>query len=80
MTHSTTLPHVAVVGDGFGGLHAARALAGRPVWVTLLDRRNHHLFQPLLYKAERSPVRTTDRAIHKEYGSSPPQKPARPEG
>ena len=44
------LPHVAVVGGGFGGLYAARALAGRPVRVTLLDRRNHHLFQPLLYQ------------------------------
>ena len=43
-------PHVVVVGGGFGGLYAARALAGRPVRVTLLDRRNHHLFQPLLYQ------------------------------
>ena len=38
------------MGGGFGGLYAARALAGRPVRVTLLDRRNHHLFQPLLYQ------------------------------
>jgi NADH:ubiquinone reductase (H+-translocating) len=43
-------PHVVIVGGGFGGLYAARALAGRPVRVTLLDRRNHHLFQPLLYQ------------------------------
>ena len=44
-------PHrVVVVGGGFGGLTACRVLAGRRVEVTLLDRRNHHLFQPLLYQ------------------------------
>ncbi|HEX7837172.1 MAG TPA: NAD(P)/FAD-dependent oxidoreductase, partial [Kofleriaceae bacterium] len=43
-------PHVVVIGGGFGGLAAARALAGAPVHVTLIDRRNHHLFQPLLYQ------------------------------
>jgi NADH:ubiquinone reductase (H+-translocating) len=46
----TRLPHVVVVGGGFGGLYAARALAEAPVRVTLVDRRNHHLFQPLLYQ------------------------------
>jgi NADH dehydrogenase len=44
------LPHVVIVGAGFGGLMAARALARAPVRVTVLDRRNHHLFQPLLYQ------------------------------
>lgn len=50
--HSSTetTPHVVIVGGGFAGLSAARALRGRPVRVTLLDRRNHHLFQPLLYQ------------------------------
>ncbi len=43
-------PHVVIVGCGFGGLFAARALAGAPVRVTVLDRTNHHLFQPLLYQ------------------------------
>src|SRR5262245_44942337 len=43
-------PHVIIVGGGFGGLAAARALKHAPVCVTLLDRRNHHLFQPLLYQ------------------------------
>ena len=43
-------PHVVVIGGGFGGLAAARALAKAPVNVTLIDRRNHHLFQPLLYQ------------------------------
>jgi NADH dehydrogenase len=46
----TALPHVVIVGGGFGGLHAARALRDAPVRVTLVDRRNHHLFQPLLYQ------------------------------
>ncbi len=43
-------PRVLVVGGGFGGLHAAKSLAHLPVDVTLLDRRNHHTFQPLLYQ------------------------------
>lgn len=43
-------PRVIVIGAGFGGLEAARALAREPVEVTLVDRRNHHLFQPLLYQ------------------------------
>lgn len=43
-------PHVVIIGGGFGGLNAARALAREPVRVTLIDRRNHHLFQPLLYQ------------------------------
>ncbi len=42
--------HVVIVGGGFGGLSAARALRNVPVQVTLLDRRNHHVFQPLLYQ------------------------------
>jgi len=44
------LPHVVILGCGFGGLFAARALAGAPVTVTVIDRTNHHLFQPLLYQ------------------------------
>jgi NADH dehydrogenase len=43
-------PHVVVIGGGFAGLWATRALASAPVQVTLLDRGNHHLFQPLLYQ------------------------------
>jgi NADH dehydrogenase len=43
-------PHVVIIGGGFGGLTAAQALARAPVTVTLIDRRNHHLFQPLLYQ------------------------------
>lgn len=43
-------PHVVILGGGFGGLAAARVLGGAPVRVTLIDRSNHHLFQPLLYQ------------------------------
>ncbi|HEY3245022.1 MAG TPA: NAD(P)/FAD-dependent oxidoreductase [Phycisphaerae bacterium] len=43
-------PHVVIVGGGFGGLEAAKALARAPVRITLIDRCNHHLFQPLLYQ------------------------------
>jgi NADH dehydrogenase len=53
-------PHVVIVGGGFGGLTAARALAGRPVQVTLLDRRNHHVFQPLLYQVATAGLSATD--------------------
>lgn len=42
--------HVVIVGGGFGGLATALALRKTPVWVTLIDRRNYHLFQPLLYQ------------------------------
>jgi len=42
--------HVVIVGGGFGGLYAAQALAKAPVKVTLIDKRNFHLFQPLLYQ------------------------------
>jgi NADH:quinone reductase (non-electrogenic) len=45
-----TKPRVVIVGGGFGGLYAARALAGAPVSVTLIDKRNYHLFRPLLYQ------------------------------
>ena len=43
-------PKVVIVGGGFGGLYAARVLGNQPVDVTLIDRTNHHLFQPLLYQ------------------------------
>ena len=42
--------HVVILGAGFGGLYAARALRRAPVRVTLIDQRNHHLFQPMLYQ------------------------------
>src|SRR5438874_11898851 len=47
---NTSMTRVVIVGGGFGGLNAARALAAADVRVTLLDRHNYHLFQPLLYQ------------------------------
>ena len=47
---SQKLPHVVIVGAGFGGLEAAHRLANAPVRITLIDRQNYHLFQPLLYQ------------------------------
>ena len=43
-------PKVVIVGGGFGGLYAAKGPANRPASVTLVDRKNHHTFQPLLYQ------------------------------
>lgn len=53
-------PRVVVVGAGFGGLSATRALAGVPVDVTLIDRRNFHLFQPLLYQVATAGLTPSD--------------------
>ena len=50
MTPSGKLPRVVILGCGFGGLFAAKSLDGAPVEVTVVDRTNHHLFQPLLYQ------------------------------
>ena len=50
MNDSSGRPHVVIVGGGFAGLFAARALRRAPVQVTLIDRAEHHLFQPLLYQ------------------------------
>ena len=44
------IPHLVIVGGGFAGLWATRALASADLRITLVDRRNHHLFQPLLYQ------------------------------
>jgi NADH dehydrogenase len=44
------LPHIVIIGGGFGGLYAARALKDAEAQITLIDRRNHHVFQPLLYQ------------------------------
>ncbi len=52
--------HVVIVGAGFGGLEAARNLAGAPVRITVIDRRNHHLFQPLLYQVATASLPTSE--------------------
>jgi NADH dehydrogenase len=53
-------PEVLIVGGGFGGLYAAKALKGAPVHVTIVDRRNHHLFQPLLYQVATAALNPAD--------------------
>ena len=49
----TPAHHLVIVGGGFGGLKAARSLKDAPLRITLVDRRNFHLFQPLLYQVAR---------------------------
>jgi NADH dehydrogenase len=61
MTAAPAEPHrVVIVGAGFGGLEAAFGLAGAPVKITLVDRRNHHLFQPLLYQVATASLATSE--------------------
>jgi NADH dehydrogenase len=61
MTTAPKEPHrVVIVGAGFGGLEAAFGLAGVPVQITLVDRRNHHLFQPLLYQVATASLATSE--------------------
>ena len=61
MTHVTEgRPHVVIVGCGFGGLAATRALADTEVDITLIDRENHHTFQPLLYQVASAGLNPSD--------------------
>ncbi len=55
-----TLPHVVVVGGGFAGLNVVRALPADAVRITLIDRQNHHLFQPLLYQVATAGLSAVD--------------------
>lgn len=55
-----TPPKVVILGGGFAGLYAARALRGAPVAVTLVDRKNHHLFQPMLYQVATAALNPAD--------------------
>ena len=54
---------VVILGGGFGGLYAAKALAREPLEITLVDRRNHHLFQPLLYQVATATLNPSDIAV-----------------
>src|SRR6516162_9896611 len=56
----TRRPRVLIVGAGFGGLAAAKRLAGQPVDVTIIDQRNYHLFQPLLYQVATAALSPAD--------------------
>ena len=73
------LPKVVVVGAGFGGLEVARALADRPVDITLVDRNNFHTFQPLLYQVATAGLNAADVA-HVVRGPLPPPAQRRASG
>jgi len=60
MSNDQELPRVVIIGGGFGGLNAARALKRAPVEIVLIDRSNHHLFQPLLYQVATSVLPPTE--------------------
>ena len=60
MTRSNDTAEVVIIGAGFAGLYAAQALKRAPVRVTVLDRRNHHLFQPLLYQVATAGLNPSD--------------------
>jgi len=63
VTPPPVLPRVVILGGGFGGLDAARALRRAPLRLTLVDRRNHHLFQPLLYQVATAALNPSDIAV-----------------
>src|ERR1700733_5576898 len=60
MTAADRSPHVVIVGAGFGGLAAARGLRRATVRITIIDRSNHHLFQPLLYQVAAAALSSAD--------------------
>lgn len=59
----TSVPHVVIIGGGFGGLSAAKILGRERVRVTVIDRSNHHLFQPLLYQVAMAGLSPADIAV-----------------
>lgn len=63
MADPRDVPHVLVIGAGFGGLEAAKALTSAPVRITVVDRSNHHLFQPLLYQVATAGLSPAEIAI-----------------
>jgi NADH dehydrogenase len=56
----TQVPHVVILGGGFAGLYAAQGLAGAAVRITVIDRQNHHLFQPMLYQVATAALSPSD--------------------
>src|SRR6266571_2102417 len=59
-TQNSAAPCVLIIGAGFGGLEAAKNLGNKPVCVTVIDRTNHHLFQPLLYQVATAALSPAD--------------------
>lgn len=60
MAVSATSPHLIVIGGGFAGLYLTKGLARAPIRITLIDRRNHHLFQPMLYQVATAALNPSD--------------------
>ena len=60
---SKILPHLVIIGGGFGGLTVAKALKRAPIEITLVARQNHHLFQPLLYQVASAVLSPGDIAV-----------------
>src|SRR5580658_566463 len=60
VSHPKSAHRVVIIGAGFGGLECALRLKGAPVEITLVDRRNHHLFQPLLYQVATAALATSE--------------------
>jgi len=60
---STKVPHVVIIGGGFGGLQAAKKLEQQPVEVTIIDHNNFHLFQPMLYQVSTGGLSPSDIAV-----------------
>ena len=56
-------PRIVILGAGFGGLEAAKALSGEPVSLTIIDQKNHHCFQPLLYQVATAALSPADIAL-----------------
>ena len=65
LNHNTSknLPHLVIIGGGFGGLTLAKSLKNTPIQLTLVDRKNHHLFQPLLYQVASAVLSPGDIAV-----------------
>ena len=65
LNHNTSknLPHLVIIGGGFGGLTLAKSLKNTPIRLTLVDRKNHHLFQPLLYQVASAVLSPGDIAV-----------------
>jgi NADH:ubiquinone reductase (H+-translocating) len=63
VSDNSYIPHVVIIGGGFGGLYAARHLGNAPVRVTLIDRKNHHTFQPLLYQVATALISPAEIAV-----------------
>ena len=72
-TDSASLPHIVVIGAGFGGLTFCQKFPAKLARITLIDRQNHHLFQPLLYQVASAGLSAVDIAqpIRAIFGARP---------